>query len=150
MVRAVKGSAQCKGRLVGFQNGSIPQRGPRGARARVEGVGTRNRPTASGGPAADEKRHLLYAQSPGRGAGNRCGVSGGLTDEKSSFPGTDGRWIGSEKVDGLRSSASYRTPPVHRVSNGCGIFADLFRKIVRHRGVTDVQSVSEFGHELLA
>lgn len=78
-----------------------------------------------------------------------AGFPGGLTDEKSSFPGTDGRSIGSEKVDGLQSSASYRTPPVQRVSYESELFADLFRKIVRHRGVTDVQSVSELVHELL-
>lgn len=51
-----------------------------------------------------------------------AGFPGGLTDEKSSFPGTDGRWIGSEKVDGLRSSASYRTPPVQRVSYESELF----------------------------
>lgn len=87
MVQAIKGSAQSKGRLVGFQNGSIPLRDPRGACARVEGGRTQNRPAASGGPHADEKRHLLYVQTPGRVVGNRCGVSGGLDGLEVILPG---------------------------------------------------------------
>lgn len=76
MVQTIKGSARPKGRLVGFQNGSIPPRDPAHApRAEVLKTGLRPQVARVG-----MKNDTCYLFSPGRVVSNRCRVVGELDE----------------------------------------------------------------------